>query len=67
MHKMRDLSPRQRQIAERIFDGKSNKQIAYELSLSVSTIEFYIRALLKKTNCKNRTHFIVQLKEEKKS
>ena len=36
---MAALSPRERQVLEGIVSGKPNKQIAYDLKISVRTVE----------------------------
>lgn len=44
------LTPRERQIAELISDGKDYKTIARELRLSVSTIKNHLNTIYKKLN-----------------
>jgi len=53
--KVPNFSKRQLEVLERIAAGLSNKQIAFELSLSEGTVKFYVTAILKKLNVLNRT------------
>lgn len=39
--RMRKLSDRERDVLERLIDGKANKMIAYELGISPRTVEVY--------------------------
>jgi DNA-binding CsgD family transcriptional regulator len=48
------LSHRQNEVFRHLVQGKSNKQIAAKLKLSVRTIEKYVEHLLKKLNVPNR-------------
>jgi len=45
-----DLSPRQLEILKRIAQGASTKQIAFELSLSIKTVESHRSAILERLN-----------------
>lgn len=49
------LTGREQAIAERIREGKINKRIAWELSISESTVKVHIRHIMKKLNASNRT------------
>ena len=49
------LSVRQKQVADLIQQAKSNKEIAYELSLTVGTVKEYIYHIFRKLGVKNRT------------
>lgn len=48
------LSPRERQVATLITDGKSNKQIARQLFLSLATVKDHVHRILSKTGLSNR-------------
>ena len=52
---MRRLTPRQRQVLERLVAGKSNKQIARELQLGEGTVKVHLAALLRCLKVSNRT------------
>lgn len=49
------FTPRQSAIIEKLRIGKSNKLIAYELSMCESTVKVHVRNIMKKLNAKNRT------------
>jgi len=48
-----EISSRELEVMILLKDGKSSKEIASTLKLSVHTIESYRKSLMKKTNCKN--------------
>jgi two-component system response regulator FixJ len=52
------LSSRERQISDLILDGKLNKQIAHELSISISTVEAHRAKIMKKMKVKNLAQFV---------
>ncbi len=52
------LSARERQIIELILDGKLNKEIAYELSISISTVEAHRASIMHKMKAKNLAQLI---------
>lgn len=52
------LSPREHQILELVMDGKLNKQIAHELSISISTVEAHRASIMHKMQAKNLPHLI---------
>ena len=49
------LSPREAQILTLVARGLSNREIGGELSISEHTVANHIRAILRKTECANRT------------
>ena len=49
------LSVRETQVADLIQQAKSNKEIAYELSLTIGTVKEYIYHIFRKVGVKNRT------------
>lgn len=55
------LTPRQREVALLIADGRSNKQIARELGLSVATVKDHVHAVLTRLNLPNRAAVIAAL------
>lgn len=55
LDKVESLTKRERQILELIMQGMMNKQMAYELSLSLSTIEAHRSGIMKKMDAKNVT------------
>ena len=56
--KLRQLSPRQREVLQLISDGYSSKQIANLLSLSDHTIISHRKNLIEKFDAKNTAHLI---------
>ncbi len=49
-----ELTERERQILERVSTGQSNKEIAYDLSLSEKTVKHYMTNILQKLQVRNR-------------
>ncbi len=49
------LTARQREVVERLGQGKTNAQIATELGLSESTVRLHVSTILDKLNLSNRT------------
>lgn len=58
--KVKILSPRQIDVLNLISQGKSNKQIAFDLGLTEGTIKLYVTAILKILNVYNRTGAVVE-------
>jgi two-component system, LuxR family, response regulator FixJ len=59
------LTQREHQILDLIYDGKLNKQIADELSISISTVEAHRAALMEKMQVKTpaqliKIHFVME-------
>ncbi len=57
--KNKALTNRQSQVLDLIAQGKSNKQIAYDMGVSESTVKLHINALLRSLNVSNRTQAVV--------
>ncbi len=53
------LTHRQSQVLDLIAEGKSNKQIAYEMGVSEATVKLHINALLRCLHVNNRTQAVV--------
>src|SRR5262245_6256491 len=51
----RRLSGREAAILNALVQGKSNKVIAYQLSITEATVKVHVKAILRKTRLKNRT------------
>lgn len=49
------LSRREREVVHRIRQAKSNKQIAFELCLTVGTVKEYVYHIFRKVGVANRT------------
>jgi DNA-binding NarL/FixJ family response regulator len=54
-----NFSPRQREVLHRLWMGKSNKAIAYELGMCESTVKVHIRQIMKRLRATNRTQVVV--------
>jgi DNA-binding CsgD family transcriptional regulator len=54
---------RELEIIALLTQGKANKQIALELSISQRTVEFHITHILKKLNVSSRTEAVIKLAE----
>ncbi|NPA39314.1 MAG: response regulator transcription factor [Thermodesulfobacteria bacterium] len=52
------LTERERQIIERICRGMSNKEIAYELNISIQTVKTHIYKIFQKLNVSSRAQLI---------
>ena len=53
-----DLSPRELQVLQLICDGSKNKQIADQLAISESTVNFHIKNIVGKLGANDRTHAV---------
>ncbi|WP_243837748.1 response regulator transcription factor [Cumulibacter soli] len=58
-HRLEHLSARELQVARAVAQGKSNAEIAIDLSLTVPTIKSYISTILSKTAAENRVQLAV--------
>lgn len=56
--RINSLSDREKQIINLILDGKLNKQIAYDLSISISTVEAHRANIMHKMQAKNLAQLI---------
>lgn len=54
------LTPRQIDVLNCVANGKSNKQIAYELGLTEGTVKLHVTAILKILNVYNRTGAVME-------
>jgi len=57
------FSSREKEVINLLFQGKSNKQIAMDLGVSVSTIEFHLMNVYRKLQVNSRTEAILKLGE----
>lgn len=53
------LTFRQKEVLQHLSNGLSNKQIAYEMSVSEATVKLHINALLRHLHVENRTKAVV--------
>lgn len=54
------LTPREREILEKVAHGRTDSQIATELRVSACTIRTHMRNIIQKLNASNRTHAVTQ-------
>ncbi|WP_306468257.1 response regulator transcription factor [Deinococcus alpinitundrae] len=54
------LTERETEVLRCIADGQSNKEIAAQLGISVSTVKFHIRDILHKVSATDRTQAAVK-------
>ena len=54
-----ELSVREGQIAKLLLCGKTNREIAADLSISEKTVKHYMSALMQKLNVRNRTEAVL--------
>jgi DNA-binding NarL/FixJ family response regulator len=52
------LTPRQQSVFDLLLEGRSNKEIARALQLSVGTVKNYVSELLRSTNAKTRSRIL---------
>jgi DNA-binding NarL/FixJ family response regulator len=60
-----DFSPRQNEVLRMLWNGSSNKVIAYELHMSESTVKVHIRHIMKKLNVNNRTQVVLRTRPQR--
>ena len=46
-------------MLQRLWQGKQNKTIAYDLDMCESTVKVHIRHIMKKLNARNRTQVVL--------
>ena len=64
---LRELSPRDREIASAIAQGKSNAAIASDLHLSVATIKSHVSAMLAKLQLDNRVQIALLVQDAERT
>ncbi|MHC6203013.1 response regulator transcription factor [Breznakiellaceae bacterium SP9] len=57
-----NLTDREKQAAEQLIQGKSNKEIAESLFVSAKTVEAHLRSIYRKTGAPNRFALFAQIK-----
>lgn len=61
--KLASLTPQQYKVLGMLADGLLNKQIAYELNVSVATIKAHMTAIFRKLGVTNRTQAVIMLQQ----
>lgn len=59
------FSPRQSEVLRMLWNGSSNKIIAYQLRMSESTVKVHIRHIMKKLNVNNRTQVVLRTRPQR--
>ena len=59
-----NISPREREIVKLICEGKTNRQIADELFISLQTVKDHVYRIYRKTNVKNRVQLVTLFMRE---
>ncbi len=59
--RVKDLTPREREILQRIVDGESNKVIAIELGISARTVELHRANVMDKMQARSLAHLLRQV------
>jgi DNA-binding NarL/FixJ family response regulator len=54
-----DLSAREREVLDRIAEGKSNKEIAVDLGITEATVKCHVSVILMRLNVSDRTQAVV--------
>ncbi len=54
------LTPREREVLQRMAEGHANKLIARELAISEHTVKFHVNAILSKLGAQSRTEAVVR-------
>lgn len=54
------LSKRQREVLGHLLNGKTNKQIADALRISLATVKLHVQAILSEAGARNRTEAVVR-------
>lgn len=62
LNKLKTLTPQQRMVLKMIVQGHLNKQIAHELSISLTTVKAHVSAALLKLEVTNRTQAALLVK-----
>ena len=59
LNNIKPLTNRQAQVLDLVAQGKSNKQIAYDMGVSEATVKLHINALLRSLHVTNRTQAVI--------
>ena len=65
--RLEHLTPRERQVMQRVVDGKANKVIAIELNLSVRTVEIHRARVMAKMHARSVPQLINMVRQAEES
>lgn len=57
-HSLSPLTPRQFQVLQKVCEGKKNRVIAEELSITQNTVQFHLKAIYKLLKINTRTSLV---------
>jgi len=57
-HRPEDLTPREREILQQVWDGSTNRAIAQELGISIKTVEAHRANMMKKLRVSNTAQLL---------
>jgi DNA-binding NarL/FixJ family response regulator len=58
-HRISNLTPAQLKVLLALLNGRLNKQIAYDMSISEATVKAHMTAVFRKLNVRNRTQAVL--------
>jgi len=61
LKRLHDLTPQQLRVLDMLRKGLQNKQIAYELKISETTVKVHVSDILRKLNVLTRTNAIIEI------
>ncbi|MGN1080031.1 MAG: response regulator transcription factor [Alphaproteobacteria bacterium] len=61
---MPHLTPKQIEVLKHLARGLPNKQIAYEMGLSISTVKLHLNSIFIRLQAKNRVQALLRAREE---
>ncbi len=65
LENLRQLTPQQQKVLRRLCQGKLNKQIAFDLSVTETTVKSHVTSIFKKLNVHSRTQAVLRLQHVK--